>query len=91
MKCIVLGALTFPTPFLVFFYLNTVFPHPNNYLARFYVVIFLILAGGLIGVVSYYRDSAIEAIKDWIPSADHKEDVENKKPRVRTAHPDRYY
>jgi hypothetical protein len=67
-KCITLGAFTFPTPFLVLFYLNMIYPEPNDYIARFIVVIFLILSGGLIGVVFYYRDSAMAAIKDWFPS-----------------------
>lgn len=71
-KSICLGAFTFPTPFLVLFYLDLIFPEPNDYLSRFIVVIFLILSGGLVGVVFYYRDSAMAVVKDWFPSTPSK-------------------
>jgi hypothetical protein len=67
-KCMVLGALSFPTPFLIYFYVFGIYPTPNDYFARFFVVIFLILSGGLVGTVYYYRDSAMDTIKDWFPS-----------------------
>jgi hypothetical protein len=68
LKCIALGALTFPTPFLVLFYIYNIAPEPDIFFGRFFVVIFLILSGSMIGVVFYYRDSAMETIKDWFPS-----------------------
>ena len=68
LKCIALGALTFPTPFLILFYLYDIAPQPNVFFGRFFVVIFLILSGSMIGVVFFYRDTALKAIKDWLPS-----------------------
>ena len=68
MKCISLGALSFPTPFLVFFYVLNMFPDADLF-ARLITVIFLLLSGGLIGVTSYYKDTSIEAMKDWFPSS----------------------
>lgn len=67
MKCIALGALSFPTPFLVIFYTFDLFPE-TDFFMRMIAVIFLMLSGGMIGVTAYYKDSAIEAMKDWFPS-----------------------
>ncbi len=67
-KCICIGSLCFPSPFLFYFYVFGIYPVPNDPVARFLVVIFLILSGGLIGTVFYYRDSAIATVKDWFPS-----------------------
>lgn len=67
-KCLCLGALSFPTPFLMYFYIFEISPSPNDHLARGMVVLFLILSGGMFGTLFYYKDSAIEGLKDWFPS-----------------------
>jgi hypothetical protein len=65
-KSIVLGALCFPSPFLIFFYFYDIVP--DTFLERFYMIMFLILSGAIVGLVGYYKDSTIEAMKDWFPS-----------------------
>jgi hypothetical protein len=35
---------------------------------KFLLITMLLLSGALIGVASYYKDSAITALKDWYPS-----------------------
>jgi hypothetical protein len=35
---------------------------------RFLLVSVLLLSGAVIGVASYYKDSAVAALKDWYPS-----------------------
>lgn len=67
-KCIMLGALSFPTPFFIFFFLSDVDPSQFSYQNRFLLLTTLLLGGSLIGVVYYYRDSALAALKDWYPS-----------------------
>lgn len=69
MKCIALGALSFPTPFLVAFYTLDLFPEAPLF-QRAITVVFLLLSGGLIGISAFYKDAAIEAMKDWFPSGD---------------------
>lgn len=67
MKCIVLGAFTFPTPFLILIYLlNLKSPKPTD---RVLIVLFLLVAGGVVGLVSYFRSKEMEEKKDWIPSS----------------------
>jgi hypothetical protein len=65
-KNLCLGAFSFPSPFLIVFYVWGVIP--ETYWERFMVVIFLILSGGLLGVSFFYRDPEIEQKKDWFPS-----------------------
>jgi hypothetical protein len=65
-KCIALGAFTFPTPFLLVFYVSGAIP--ERPFDRFIISIFLILAGGMVGVVAYYKDHAIHTLKEWFPS-----------------------
>ena len=67
-KCITMGAFTFPTPFLIYFFLagvNAGQITPSN---RFLVISTLLLSGAVIGLAAYYKDSAISALKDWYPS-----------------------
>ena len=63
-----LGALSFPTPFFIYFFLSDVDPSQISYQNRFLLLIILLLSGSLIGLVYYYRDSAVAALKDWYPS-----------------------
>jgi hypothetical protein len=44
--------------------------NPNDYNNgnKFLLITILLLSGALIGVGSYYKDSAIAALKDWYPS-----------------------
>jgi hypothetical protein len=67
-KCITMGALSFPTPFFIFFFLTDVDPSTYTYSNRFLLITLLLLSGAVIGVGSYYKDSAIAALKDWYPS-----------------------
>ena len=67
-KCITMGALSFPTPFFIYFFLTNVDPNEISYRNRFLLVTILLLSGALIGVASYYKDSAVAALKDWYPS-----------------------
>jgi hypothetical protein len=52
----------------MYFYVFGIFPSPNDHLTRSMVVMFLILSGGMFGTLFYYKDSALEGIKDWFPS-----------------------
>ena len=63
-----LGALSFPTPFFIFFFLSNVDTSDISFQNRFVLLTILLLSGSLIGVVYYYRDSALAALKDWYPS-----------------------
>lgn len=67
-KCITMGALSFPTPFFIYFFITNVDPNDYTYSVRFLLISILLLSGALIGVGSYYKDSAIAALKDWYPS-----------------------
>jgi len=67
-KCITMGALSFPTPFFIYFFLTDVDPNAYSYGSRFLLITMLLLSGALVGVGSYYKDSAIAALKDWYPS-----------------------
>ncbi len=66
LKCIALGALSFPTPFLMCSFLFGL--DPGDLEHRFLVITILLLSGALIGMASYYKDSAVAALKDWYPS-----------------------
>ena len=68
LKCITMGALSFPTPFFIYFFISNVDPNQISYYNRFLLISILLLSGALIGVASYYKDSAIAALKDWYPS-----------------------
>jgi len=63
-----LGAMSFPTPFFIYFFLSNVDPSHMSYQNRFLLLTLLLLSGSLIGVAFYYRDSAVAALKDWYPS-----------------------
>ena len=63
-----LGALSFPTPFFIYFFLTNIDPSRFSYQSRFLLLTLLLLSGSLIGLVYYYRDSALAALKDWYPS-----------------------
>ena len=63
-----MGALSFPTPFFIYFFLTNVDPNEISYGDRFLLISVLLLAGAVVGVASYYKDSAVAALKDWYPS-----------------------
>ena len=63
-----MGALSFPTPFFIYFFISDVDPNAISYPVRFLLITLLLLGGALIGVFSYYKDSAVAALKDWYPS-----------------------
>lgn len=67
-KCITMGALSFPTPFFIYFFIMDVDLSEMNPGNRFLLVSILLLSGALVGLASYYKDSAIAALKDWYPS-----------------------
>lgn len=67
-KCITMGALSFPTPFFIYFFLIDVDPNRMSDPKKFLLITMLLLSGALVGVGSYYKDSAIAALKDWYPS-----------------------
>ncbi len=67
-KCITMGALSFPTPFLIYFFITNVDPTSYSSAVRFLLISTLLLGGAIIGVGFYYKDSAIAALKDWYPS-----------------------
>jgi hypothetical protein len=68
LKCITLGALSFPTPFFIYFFLTDIDFNEISYRGKFLIVTILLLGGALIGMASYYKDSAVAALKDWYPS-----------------------
>ena len=72
LKCITMGALIFPTPFFIFFFLYGVDPAAMSAGSRFLLISTLLLSGALVGVASYYKDSAMAALKDWYPSDSDK-------------------
>lgn len=63
-----MGALSFPTPFFIYFFLTNVDPNAFRPRDRFILITLLLLSGALIGVASYYKDSAMAMLKDWYPS-----------------------
>jgi hypothetical protein len=67
-KCIVTGAFSFPTPFLIYFFLAGVNAGEVLYLHRLLLILILLLGGSLVGVAFYYKDTAFTALKDWYPS-----------------------
>ncbi len=67
-KCITMGALSFPTPFFIYFFLINIDPNALSYGSKFLLISTLLLSGALVGLGSYYKDSAIAALKDWYPS-----------------------
>jgi hypothetical protein len=67
-KCITMGALSFPTPFFIYFFLMDVDPNAISYGSRFLLIAVLLLGGAMVGLGSFYKDSAIAALKDWYPS-----------------------
>lgn len=68
LKCLTLGALSFPTPFLICFFLAGIDPGDLEPDHRFLVITILLLGGALVGVASFYKDSAVARLKDWYPS-----------------------
>jgi len=67
-KCITMGALSFPTPILIFFFLSGVNFEQISYIHRFLFITILLFSGALVGVAFYYKDSAMMALRDWYPS-----------------------
>ena len=67
-KCIVMGAFSFPTPFLIFFYVFNLTP-TLDWFERTMVALFLLFAGGLVGTMAFHKDRTISAMKDWFPSS----------------------
>jgi hypothetical protein len=73
-KCITMGALSFPTPFFIYFFITNVdlneirFGTLSSNASRFLLISILLLGGAVVGMASYYKDSAIAALKDWYPS-----------------------
>jgi hypothetical protein len=63
-----MGALSFPTPFFIYFFITNVDPSAISTSNRFLLISILLLSGAIIGVASYYKDSAVAALKDWYPS-----------------------
>jgi hypothetical protein len=35
---------------------------------RFLVISILLLSGAVVGLISFYKDTAVAALKDWYPS-----------------------
>lgn len=68
LKCITMGALSFPTPFFIYFFLWGLNPNEVDPQRRFLLISILLLSGALVGLCSYYKDSAVAALKDWYPS-----------------------
>jgi hypothetical protein len=68
LKCITMGALSFPTPFFIYFFLDGISPDDIPADHRFLLIAILLLGGALVGLCSYYKDSAVAALKDWYPS-----------------------
>lgn len=68
LKCMTMGALSFPTPFFIYFFLYNVDFTAMSYKDRFLLISILLLSGALVGVASFYKDSAVAALKDWYPS-----------------------
>ncbi len=66
LQSISLGALTFPTPFLIFLYLFNIYP--NHDFNRVLIILFLMISGAVIGLVSYFRNLDLQKRKDWVPS-----------------------
>jgi hypothetical protein len=67
-KCIIMGAFSFPTPFLIYFFLWGFDPNGFSAKDKFLLISTLLLSGSIIGLAFYYRDSAVAALKDWYPS-----------------------
>lgn len=67
-----MGALIFPTPFFIFFFLFAFDLADMSYRDRFLLITILLLSGALVGVASYYKDSAMAALRDWYPSENAK-------------------
>jgi hypothetical protein len=69
-----MGALSFPTPFFIYFFITNVdlneirFGTLSSNASRFLLISILLLGGAVVGMASYYKDSAIAALKDWYPS-----------------------
>jgi len=68
LKCIALGALSFPTPFFIGFFIWGIDPFDMDAVHRFLIISILLLSGAVIGLCSYYKDAALSALKDWYPS-----------------------
>jgi uncharacterized membrane protein len=63
-----MGALSFPTPFFIYFFISGIDPNGMAPEHRFLVISILLLSGALIGLISFYKDAAVAALKDWYPS-----------------------
>ncbi len=61
-----MGALSFPTPILIWLFLFGV--DPGDLEHRFLVTTILLLSGAVIGLAFFYKDNALATLKDWYPS-----------------------
>jgi hypothetical protein len=66
MKCMALGAFSFPCPVLIFLFLFNL--NPIDETNRAVIVILLLLSGSIVGMTAFYKDKTIIALKDWVPS-----------------------
>ncbi|MEJ0001228.1 MAG: hypothetical protein WDO13_19970 [Verrucomicrobiota bacterium] len=62
------GGAELPNALFYYFFITNVNPNEISYANRFLLISILLLGGALIGVASYYKDSAVTALKDWYPS-----------------------
>lgn len=62
------GGAQLPTPFFIYFFIAGLDPFNLDSSSRFLLVSTLLLSGAIVGVASYYKDSAVAALKDWYPS-----------------------
>ena len=74
-----MGALSFPTPFFIYFFITNVDPNAFTGRDRFLLISVSLLSGALIGVASYYKDSAVAALKDWYPSEKPQSEADRKR------------
>ena len=68
LKQIAIGAFCFPTPFFIYFAIAGLDPFALNATNRFLLISTLLLSGAILGLASYYKYSAVAALKDWYPS-----------------------
>ena len=62
-----MGALSFPTPFFIYFFMWGFDPNGFSAKDKFLLIFTLLLSGAVIGLAFYYKDSAMAALRDWYP------------------------